>query len=369
MEVQDALPVAATTSDLPKAAEISAPWLRMREVRLSAGATHRVVELYLAVMLLATVRLLWSWVVARRMVGDAVAADLSDAESALLGVCCERLGVRRPEVLVSARTSSPLVVGVLRPVLLLPESFAEDSERDGRELEAVWWHELAHLRRRDYLANLLCRVWALPVAYHPAMYAVERRVRQTREMVCDRVAAEEMQSAVGYARCLVGLAQRMQAGELQGTAMFGGGVLEERVTELIGMKLVESVRVRAVRAASAVAMLAVVMGVAAMFHVTPTMAQAVEARAVDSVALPVASMPISTSEAVVAGPPQALPVERVVDVEADRRDARAVRAAIEGVRRDAVAAQVDGQSRVDDAPARTRRHGAAYKAWLDQDVV
>jgi beta-lactamase regulating signal transducer with metallopeptidase domain len=349
--VQDVLPVVATASDFPKAAEVPAPWLRMREVRLSAAATHRVVELYLAVILFAMVRLLWSWVVARRMVGEAVAAELSDAELALLGACCERLGVRRPEVLVSGRTSSPLVVGVLRPVLLLPERFAEDVERDGREMEAVWWHELAHVRRRDYLANLVCRIWAVPVAYHPATYAVERRVRQTREMVCDRMAAEEMESPVGYARCLVGLAQRMQAGELQGTAMFGGGVLEERVTELIGTKLVESVRVRVVRAASAVAMLAAVMGLAAMFHVTPTMAQAVVASAVDSAVLPLATAPIPASASAVAEPAQVLPAERmapVVDAEADRRDARAVRAAIEGVRKDAVAAQVDEQSGADD---------------------
>ena len=282
--MQDVVPVVAQASDLPRVAEVPASRLRMREVRLSAGTTHRVVELYLAVMGFAMMRLLWGWMVARRMVGEAVVAELSDAESALLGVCCERLGVRRPEVLVSARTSSPLVVGVVRPVLLLPERFAEDVERDGQELEAVWWHELAHVRRRDYLANLLCRIWALPVAYHPATYAVERRVRQTREILCDGVAAAEMQSRVGYARCLVGLAKRMQhgcaaPGQLQGTGMFGNGVLEERVMELIGTKLVESVRMRALRAASGVAMLVVVMGAAAMFHVTPTMAQEASAGA------------------------------------------------------------------------------------------
>jgi len=280
---------------MPSEPQEPAHWLRMREVRLGAVATRWLVGLYLAAIGFAMMRLLWSWVVARRMVAEATPAALTVGDSALLDACCERLQVRRPQVLVSARTASPLVVGVLRPVLLLPARFAEQMEESaepaGRELEAVWWHELAHVRRRDYLANLVCRVWALPVAYHPATYAVERRVRQTREMVCDRMAAAEMRSPVGYARCLVGLAQRMQAecgiaGQLQGTGMFDGGVLEERVIELIETKAAVSVGMRAVRLAGGVAMVAAVMCVAAMFHLTPTMAQVATNDVTAGVALP-----------------------------------------------------------------------------------
>ena len=254
-------------------------WFRMRELPLSAAATHCVVEIYLAVIAFAMLRLLWSWVVARRMVAEAVPAEMTAVEAALFEDCCESLKVKPPRVLVSARTTSPLVVGVLRPALLLPEGFASEGEYSGRELEAVWWHELAHVRRRDYLANLMCRVWALPVAYHPATFAVERRVRQTREMVCDQVAAGEMGSPVGYARCLLGLAERMQHGaamreQMQGAGLFDGGVLEERVVELIGTKRVVSGRMQAMRLAGSLAMVVGVMGAALMFHVMPTMAQA-----------------------------------------------------------------------------------------------
>jgi TonB family protein len=274
----------------------AAGWLRTRELRLSAAATRLVVELYLAVVAFAMMRLLWSWRVARRMVAEAVAAELTATESALLDDCCERLRVQRPRVLTSAKTSSPLVVGAARPALLLPESFAErggetvenagrgvglGTEYFARELEAVWWHELAHVRRRDYLANLLLRIWALPVAYHPATYVVERRVRRTREMVCDRIAAEAMRSRVGYARCLLGLAQRMHAGCAMeqmhaaglGLDLFGDGVLEERVMELIETKPAVSLRMRALRLAGGLAMVLAVACAAAMFHVTPTMAQ------------------------------------------------------------------------------------------------
>jgi TonB family protein len=307
-------------------------WLQMREVRLSAAATHRVVELYLAVIALAVLRLLWSWAVARRMVADAQPAELSEAEQALFESCCERLQVRPPRVLVSARTASPLVVGVLRPALLLPAGFvgnADAGERtgepatqkygsmhSGRELEAVWWHELAHVSRRDYLANLACRIWTLPVAYHPVTYVVERRVRQTREMVCDRMAAREMRSPLVYARCLLGLVQRMQAGLTMaeqmrsaglGIDLLGNGVLEERVMELIETRPVMSMRARALRLAGTGAMLLGLLGAAATFRVTPTMAKAVGGKTAQAVApAVVASSPgMGVAEAPATVPPQA----------------------------------------------------------------
>jgi beta-lactamase regulating signal transducer with metallopeptidase domain len=255
---------------------------QVRALRLSPEATHRLAVLYLASMVLAMVRLWWNWRAIRRMVSEASPANLPEDALALLRACCERWGLRLPEVLISENVLSPVVVGIKRQVLLLPESFAHDfAEREQQDLAAVWWHELAHVRRRDYLANLVCRVLALPTAYHPATYWVDRRVRQTREIVCDAMAAAEMDSSVGYARCLVGLAQqihlRSNVGLGMGLNLLGRRVLEERVMELIGTKAVMSGRMRAVRLAGGAAMMLGVMAATATFHVTPTMAQAGDA--------------------------------------------------------------------------------------------
>ncbi len=359
------LPSALQTSANAKESE---RWLRMGEVRLGSLATRWIVGLYLAAIGLAMMRLLWSWMVAWRMVAEATPAALSEGESALLETCCERLQVRRPRVLVSEKTSTPLVVGVLRPALLLPEKFAERSQEgvwkdSGREVEAVWLHELAHVRRRDYLANLMCRIWALPVAYHPVTHAVERRVRQTREMVCDRMAAEEMQSPVRYARCLVGLAQRMQDGramaeQMQGVGLFDGGVLEERVIELIGTKAVESIRMRVARAGCGVAMLAAVMGAAATFHVTPTMAQ---------VAVPGNTLPIAAVEQpVMVAEVERTPEMRVSPVRNDigyKQLSGAQQSVPNG------SAQIDAPSGAAPGSGQSTHRGASYKVWLDQDVV
>ena len=268
-------PAENVTIDVPSVAVTPKPqgWLRLHEMKLGRRATLWVADLYLAAIAFCLLRLVWSWRVARSMVRDAVPAELSESNAAMLERCCRRLGVEQPQVLVSAKTWSPLVVGVRRPVLVLPENFACGAEG---ELEAVWWHELVHIARRDYLANLVCRVWMLPVAYHPATHAIGRRVRQTREMVCDAAAAEAMQSPVGYAKCLVGLARRMELGErvgIEGTAMFGGGVLEERVMQLIGTKAKASGKVRVLRAAASAAAMIAVAAAAAVFHVTPTLAE------------------------------------------------------------------------------------------------
>lgn len=263
----EALQVGANASDadVPQAHG----WLRMREIRLSPAATRWVVEFYLASMLFALGWFLWSWRLARRIVAEARPAVLTQLECDLLEDCCEELGLKRPEVLMSSRMRGPAAVGVLRPVVLLPESFAERSEC---ELEAVLWHELAHVSRRDYLAILLCRLATLPIAYHPAAYAIWRRVRQTREMACDALAAAKLGSPVEYARSLVGLAKRMQAGQMQGAGLFDGGVLEERVMRLIETKAEMSVRMRLIRLTSGVAVVLMIVTAVAMLHVAPALA-------------------------------------------------------------------------------------------------
>ena len=99
-----------------------------------------------------------------------------------------------------------MIVGVAAPVLLLPVGFGGFTED---EVRAVLCHELAHVKRRDYLVNVICQVVALPVVWHPVVHGVQGRIRRTREMVCDALAAREMESEIGYAKCLLALARGM----------------------------------------------------------------------------------------------------------------------------------------------------------------
>ena len=123
----------------------------------------------------------------------------------------------------------------------------------------------------------------------------------TREMVCDAMAAQEMKSQVGYAKCLLALAHSMLgasrvSGQAQSVGLFSNHAVEERVMRLMETTTM-SVKVRVAQfAAGAVVMIAAVAA-AAMFHVTPTMAesqagappQAVQAAPAASPTQPVAS--------------------------------------------------------------------------------
>lgn len=275
----DPEPAAAPSPSSLGGSKEPSPWLVPRELELGPSATHWLIGLYLAMTAFMAIRLLSSWWLALRIIAQATPARLSGPASAFLNQCCERLGVDRPNVLVSAKTSSPMLVGFLQPSLLLPENFAaqldDPAAMPNRELEAVWLHELAHLRRRDYLANFACRVAALPIAYHPVTFAVQQRIRRTREMVCDSIAATEMESPLSYARCLVSLARNMYGtiARIEGIGILDGGILEERIMQLINRKSSVNTRMQITRLATGAAMMLMVLAASAMFHLTPTLAQ------------------------------------------------------------------------------------------------
>ena len=98
-----------------------------------------------------------------------------------------RLGVHRLVKLVaSTRVIAPVVIGSLRPVVLLPTSLIIGLPTD--QIEALLAHELAHLRRWDDVANLLqCAIETL-LFYHPVVWWMSRRAREDRELCCDDLA-------------------------------------------------------------------------------------------------------------------------------------------------------------------------------------
>ena len=99
-----------------------------------------------------------------------------------------RLGVRRPVALrLTADGDGPVTAGWWRPVILLPAAVALHMPAD--LLEALLAHELAHVRRHDYLVNLLQRLVETLLFYHPAVWWLSHRIRIEREFVADDLAA------------------------------------------------------------------------------------------------------------------------------------------------------------------------------------
>jgi beta-lactamase regulating signal transducer with metallopeptidase domain len=254
--------------------------VHVRQVRLSTAAAHWIAGLYLAMALFGLFRIVWAWFGARRLVKNACEIVLSDGQRMMVTDCARRLRVALPragelQIRESCEIPGPVVVGAIAPVLLWPEGFANHSED---EVTAALCHEMAHIRRRDYLVNLLCEAAALPLKWHPAIYGVQRRIRGTREMVCDAMAAEAMQSETVYATCLLRLAQSMittgeMAERVQAPGLFSSNVLEERVMRLIQGKTAMNLRARIARGAMGATAMMAAIALAAAFHVAPTMAQ------------------------------------------------------------------------------------------------
>src|SRR5207245_639661 len=131
----------------------------------------------------------------------------------------------------SALVEVPTLIGCLRPVVLLPASTL--AGLSPAQLEALLAHELAHVRRLDYLVNLGQTTAETLLFYHPAVWWVSHRMRVEREHCCDDAAVAVCGDAVGYARALAELEGRRTLAPVLAVAADGGS-LWSRVARLVG---------------------------------------------------------------------------------------------------------------------------------------
>lgn len=171
----------------------------------------------------------WAWA---QRIRHGVSAAVPEAWRVEL----ERLRVRmrvpaRVRLGLSARVGGACAVGWLRPIVLLPLSAV--TALGPEQLQALLAHELAHIRRHDYVVNLAQRVVEVLFFFHPAVWWLSRQVANERELCCDDLAVAACGDRAGYARALVDLAAWQSAAPAAVVA-FTGGVLGERVGRLLG---------------------------------------------------------------------------------------------------------------------------------------
>ena len=145
----------------------------------------------------------------------------------------ERLGLRRTaRLLESGLAKVPMTIGYLKPVILLP--LGALAGMAPAQVEAVLAHELAHIRRHDYLVNLAQSLLEILMFYHPAVWWLSARVREEREHCCDDLAVASCSDSVTFARALVHLEERYgQAPALVMAATGRDGVLLGRIKRLL----------------------------------------------------------------------------------------------------------------------------------------
>ena len=175
-----------------------------------------------------TLRLLCGWLLLRRLTRQArlLAGPCDEALARLARALRIRRAVR---LLESSLVQVPMVIGGLRPMILLP--IAALTGLPPRQLEALLAHELAHIRRHDYLVNLAQSVIEVVLFYHPAAWWASRVIRAEREHCCDDLAVRACGDRPGYARALAAMEGLRGAPSLSLAA--SGGPLLARVRRIL----------------------------------------------------------------------------------------------------------------------------------------
>jgi beta-lactamase regulating signal transducer with metallopeptidase domain len=253
--------LAAAPAEVLEAAPATGAALRLEALRpwlLSA---------WLCGVLLLSLRTVLAWRQAQGLSQQGTREPGADALRALARVM-KRLRVSRPvRLLESVAVEGPVVVGLWRPLVLVPASTL--AGLPPAQLEAVLAHELAHIRRHDYLVNLLQTLVETVLFYHPAVWWLSARIREEREHCADDLAVESCGDALLYARALAQLEQFRAALPAPVLAATGGSVLG-RIRRLLAVPEAGAPR-RPWRLAGglAAAALAVVLGASQQAQATP----------------------------------------------------------------------------------------------------
>jgi beta-lactamase regulating signal transducer with metallopeptidase domain len=150
-----------------------------------------------------------------------------------------RIGISRTVCLLQTKLcDSPSIIGIFRPVVLLPVSVMTGLSEE--QLTAILLHELAHIRRHDYLINLLQSIIETLLFYHPAVWWVSGQIRAEREYACDDMVVRLGSHPVSYARALAELESLRHTSKLAMAASHTN--LTGRVKRLLGASQVTPAR-------------------------------------------------------------------------------------------------------------------------------
>jgi beta-lactamase regulating signal transducer with metallopeptidase domain len=186
-------------------------------------------SIWLAGVLVLSARFAGGWVQANRLCQRA--SEASAYWQRRLVSLSERMNLTTPlRLLESKRVDVPMVVGWLRPVVIMPVTAL--TGLSAQQLETILAHELAHIRRNDYLVNLLQGVVETLLFYHPAVWWLSRRIRIERENCCDDLAVAVCGNPVLYARALTDL-EELRTMAFRHALAANGGSLKGRVIRLI----------------------------------------------------------------------------------------------------------------------------------------
>ncbi|NLR81250.1 M56 family metallopeptidase [Chitinophaga eiseniae] len=142
---------------------------------------------------------------------------------------------RKVKVLISQHVQVPVMLGFLKPLILLPIAMVNNLSEE--QLEAVLLHELAHIKRNDYLLNIFQSIVETILFFNPFVWLISKAIRIEREHCCDDLVIASTVQPLQYAHALVALEEyRLTANRLTMAAANSKQHLFHRIKRIMEMK-------------------------------------------------------------------------------------------------------------------------------------
>lgn len=169
---------------------------------------------------------------------------------------------------VSLKSSSdiqmPVSLGLFKPVIILPRALPERFSDE--ELKMILIHELAHIKRFDFLANLVQSTLGIIFYFHPAFHLLKANLAKERESICDDWVIYMTGKRCAYARCLMNIGEGLTRPALGAAILGRGGSLKRRVKMLLDESRILRVRMSCSAMAILVSIVCVLIPFAAMIQ-------------------------------------------------------------------------------------------------------
>ncbi len=157
----------------------------------------------------------------------------------LLTTWASQLNISRPiKLYLSTRINVPMMIGTFKPIILMP--IATLNQLTTEEVETILLHELAHIRRNDYLLNILQTMAETVLFFNPFVWLISAIIRKEREHCCDDMVVARSGNPLPYAKALATLASsRMDSNNLSLAATGDNHQFLNRIKRIMEMKKTE----------------------------------------------------------------------------------------------------------------------------------
>ena len=159
--------------------------------------------------------------------------------STQLALLSQRIGLNKWSTLVeSVHIDKPIVLGYLKPMIIMPVGVLSGLPYD--QVEAILLHELSHIKRHDYLINLIQSIIEIVLFFNPFVWIISKMIREEREHCCDDAVLQSGSSRISYAKALA----QLEVNRLQPAANLALGLNKNRYHVLKRIKRIMETSVK-----------------------------------------------------------------------------------------------------------------------------